>query len=95
MFLGRVIGFVTATIKIPEFEGLKLLWVQPICRNGSPSGKAIVACDATQAGIGDRVFVVDSREAAFALPDHATPTDATIAGIVEYLEPSTDLESAK
>lgn len=86
MFLGRVIGSVVASVKYPGLEGVKLLWVQPSYADGSDSGKAIVACDATQAGVGDLVYLVDGREAAMALPVRFVPVDATVVGIVEYLE---------
>lgn len=86
MFLGQVIGSLVATIKYEGLEGVKLLWVQPIYSDGSPSGKALVACDATQAGVGERVYLVDGREAALALPRNFVPVDATIVGIVEFLD---------
>jgi len=86
VFLGRVIGSVVATAKYEGLEGVKLLWVQPVFSDGSPSGKAIVACDGTQAGVGERVYMVDGREAAVALPRSFVPVDATIVGIVEFID---------
>jgi ethanolamine utilization protein EutN len=87
MFLGRVIGTLEATFVYEGLQGVKLLWVQPELSNGKPSGDAIVACDATpQAGQGDRVYLVDGREAGLPLPVDFVPVDATIVGIVDEVD---------
>lgn len=87
MFLGTVIGTVECTVVYEGLEGVKLLWVEPQTGDGSPSGAPIVACDATpQAGIGDRVYLVDGREAGMPLPEEFVPVDATIVGIVDAVD---------
>lgn len=87
MFLGRVIGTVEATFVYEGLEGVKMLWVQPELADGSNAGAAIVACDATpQAGPGDRVYMVDGREAGLPLPVDFVPVDATIVGIVDEVD---------
>lgn len=84
MYLGRVIGSLQSTVIYEGLEGVKLLWVQPELADGRPSGSPLVACDATpQAGPGDRVFLVDGREAGLPLPVDFVPVDATIVGIVD------------
>lgn len=87
MILGRVIGNLQATTLCRSCDGLagiKFLWVQPETAGGETAGAAFVACDATpQAGIGDRVYCVDGREATMALPDEFVPVDITIVGIVD------------
>ena len=64
MYLGRVLGTVVATVKYEGLEGYRLLVVEPIFEDGRPAGEPVVAVDATQAGPGERVFCVASREAA-------------------------------
>jgi microcompartment protein CcmK/EutM len=59
MMLGRVIANVVSTEKHPQYKGQKILMVQPIDAQGKPNGKSLVALDGVQAGIGDRVLVVD------------------------------------
>lgn len=84
MYLGTVIGSLQSTVVYEGLEGVKLLWVQPHTTDGTPSGDAVVACDATpQAGIGDTVYLVDGREAGLPLPVDEVPVDATIVGIVD------------
>lgn len=89
MFLARVIGSVQATTIVDGMTGVKLLWVQPELASGVDAGSALVACDATaQAGEGDRVYLVDGREAGLPLPDSFVPADATIVGIVDEVSGS-------
>jgi ethanolamine utilization protein EutN len=86
MYLGRVIGSVVAERKYEGLEGRKLLLVQPIDHNQALAGEAHVAVDTAQAGPGDLVFLVGSREAALALDPWFVPVDATIVGIVDSVD---------
>ena len=84
MQLARVIGTLVATQKYTGLEGVKLLVVQPLDRQQQPMGKPQVAADATaQAGPGELVFTIASREAALALPETFVPVDLAIVGIVD------------
>ena len=86
MKLGKVIGRVVCTQKLPDFEGLKLLLVQPIDEHRHEKGAAIVAFDVVQAGEGDLIFYETSKEAGWALREWFTPADAAILGIVDQLD---------
>ena len=87
MFLARVIGSVVATTAVDGMEGVPLRWVQPELADGSPAGPALVVCDGTrQAAEGERVWLVDGREAGLPLPVEFVPADATIVGIVDGLD---------
>lgn len=83
MKIARVIGTVVATQKVPSFEGVKLLLLQPLDEHLRPVGSPIVACDTVQAGPGDVVFYEGGREAALALPNWFNPSDCTIMGIID------------
>lgn len=83
MFLARVVGTVVATRKDPGLLGTKLLVIQPIKTDGTPSGKALVAVDAIGAGVTEEVFYVRGREAAIPFLPAEVPTDAAIVGIVD------------
>jgi ethanolamine utilization protein EutN len=84
MKFARVVGTVVATRKYEGLEGVKLLVVQPLDEELRPQGQPHVAADATaQAGPGELVFVVASREAAQALPEVFVPVDLAITGIVD------------
>ena len=84
MFLGRILGTVEASVVCDGLTGVPLLWVQPEKSDGTSFGAAMVAADSTsRAGDGDRVYLVDGREAAFPLPVAFVPVDATVIGIVD------------
>ncbi len=87
MKFGRVIGTVVATRKYEGLEGVKLLVVQLLDEDLKPAGSPNIAADATaQAGPGELVFVVGSREAAQALPQVFVPVDLAITGIVDLVD---------
>lgn len=83
MFLGRVIGTVTATRKSEALRGIRMLVVQPVSETGADRGGVVVAADTTQAGPGDVVHVTSSREAAVAMPDPFVPVDHAIIAMVD------------
>lgn len=86
MRLGRVVGTVVASEKVPGLEGIKLLIVQPLNRDQEPEGSAVVAADAVaMAGPGELVYYVSSREAALALPERFVPVDDAIVGLVDQV----------
>jgi ethanolamine utilization protein EutN len=88
MHLARVIGEVVSSVKDANLTGQKLLVVQPIAVDGSPAGRTLVALDSVGAGVGENVFFVRGREAAFPFHPDEPPTDASIIGIVDYWDVS-------
>ncbi len=86
MYLGRVIGTVVASVKYEGLEGRKLLVVQPLDHQQKPTVPTEVAVDTVQAGPGELVFLVGSREAALALSPSFVPVDAAIVGIVDDVD---------
>lgn len=87
MQLAEVTGTLVATIKYEGLEGVKLLIVQPLDREQNPVGTPVVAADAVaMAGPGELVYIVESREAALALPVPFVPVDHAIVGIVDHVE---------
>jgi len=87
MKLARVIGTLVATQKYRDLDGVKFLIVQPLTKDQQPNGEPVVAADGTaQAGPGELVFIVGSREAAQAMPIKFVPVDHAIVGIVDDVE---------
>ena len=84
MQLAKVIGEVVATVKDVNLVGSKLLVLQPIAADGSTAGRTLVAIDSVGAGVGEHVFFVRGREAAFPFYPAEPPTDASIVGIVDH-----------
>lgn len=84
MQLARVIGTVVASRQYEGLAGVKFLVVQPLTKQQQPVGEPVIAADATtQAGPGELVFIVGSREAAQAMPVLFVPVDSAIVGIVD------------
>ena len=84
-------GQVVSTVKVRQLAGIKLLVVQMI-RNGVPAG-CTVAADATrQAGVGDDVFIMDSKEAGMLFRNGMMPVDASICGFIDQYNESIQAE---
>jgi ethanolamine utilization protein EutN len=88
--MARVIGEVVATIKDANLTGSTLLVVQPIAVSGEDTGRTLVALDSVGAGVGEHVFFVRGREAAFPFHPAEPPTDATIVGIIDHWDVDAD-----
>jgi len=86
MYLGIVTGTVVAERKAAGLEGKKILLVQPVDEHQRALGDVQAAIDTVQAGVGDLVYLVGSREAALALDPWFVPVDAAIVGIVDGLD---------
>lgn len=87
MILGRVVGTVVSSQKRPQFEGAKLLLVQPETPQGVATGATLLAIDSVGAGVSERVIVVlEGRAAGEALGKELAPVDAAIVGIVDRLD---------
>lgn len=84
MQLARVIGQVVSSLKDVNLEGRTMLVLQPIAASGEPSGRTLVALDSVGAGVGEHVFFVRGREAAFPFYPAEPPTDAAVVGIVDH-----------
>jgi ethanolamine utilization protein EutN len=86
MYLGIVTGTVVAERKASGLEGKKILLVQPVDENRKSVGDIQAAIDTVQAGVGDLVYLVGSREAALACDPWFVPVDAAIVGIVDGVD---------
>lgn len=84
MFIARVVGEVVATVKHAHLASRKLLLVQAEPTPGRPAAQPVVAVDAVQAGIGDRVLVADEgNSAAQVLGTARGPVRTVIVGVVD------------
>jgi ethanolamine utilization protein EutN len=87
MLLGLVLGSVVATQKYEKLEGSKLLLVQPLDLAGEPRGTAVLAIDGVDAGVGDRVLLIqDGRSAQLVLGKGVAAVDAAVVGVVDAVE---------
>ncbi|MBE6926986.1 MAG: ethanolamine utilization protein EutN [Ruminococcaceae bacterium] len=81
MYIGEVVGNVVATVKEEGLENIPFLVVHLI-EKGKKT-KMIVAADSTrQAGRGDLVYMIGSKEAS-RIFHKRVPADAAIAGFID------------
>ena len=84
MVIGRVIGDIVATQKAPSHEGRKILVVQPLNLDGSERGEVLLALDAVDAGVGDRVLVAtEGWSAMTAVGRPQSPIDNAVVGVID------------
>ncbi len=89
MIIGRVLGEVVATRKHASHEGRKVLLVQPLALDNSAKGEPVLALDGVDAGVGDRVLVVQEGYGAMtAVGRPNSPIDMSIVGVVDEIEVS-------
>lgn len=87
MILGKIIGNVVSTIKLPVYQGYKILIVQPVNNKEEPQGKSILALDTVQAGVGDTVLVIDEGNSSRLIMNNPTaPVRTMIVGIVDAIK---------
>jgi microcompartment protein CcmK/EutM len=87
MLIARVIGELVATEKHPSHEGRKLLLVQPLNLDGSDRGQAVVALDAVDAGVGDKVLLVtEGFSAMTAVGRPQSPIDMAVIGFIDHVD---------
>ena len=92
MFLADVIGTVVSTVQIPLLDGEKLLLLRPVAPDGKAVGKTRIGIDRAQAGVGDRVIVIDEGNSARQILDAPNGAVKTIVvGVVDYVERDGDL----
>ena len=72
MQLARVIGEVVSSMKDANLVGT-LLVLQPLAASGAPAGRTLVALDSVGAGVGEHVFFVRGREAAYPVLSRRAP----------------------
>jgi len=78
VILAHVVGTVVSTRKDERLCGFKLLVLAP-----NDGGNRLVAIDTVDAGIGDRVLVVQGSAARLSTGLSERPIDAAIVGVVD------------
>ena len=87
MLIARVIGELVATQKHVSHEGRKLLLVQPLNLDGTDRGDAVVAMDAVDAGVGDKVLLAtEGFSAMTSVSRPNSPIDMSVIGFIDHIE---------
>jgi len=88
MIIATVTGTMHSTINHPFYDSRKLLLVEREDGRGQPTGSYLIAVDVVDAGVGDRVLVLDEGNGARqVLASPSGPVRSVIVGIVDAVEP--------
>jgi len=84
MIIGRIAGRVVQTIQHPATANRRLLIVDRLAPDGSPSGDYLVAVDSIGAGHGETVLVLDEGNGARQILQwRDAPIRSVVVGIVD------------
>lgn len=87
MLIGQVTGDLVATRKVASHEGRKILLVQPLNLDGSDRGEPVLALDAVDAGVGERVLLTtEGFSAMTAVGRPNSPIDAAVIGVIDSVD---------
>ena len=87
MFLAEVIGTVVSPVQHESLDGRTLLLLRPLDVQGQAAGKTRIAVDRAQAGVGDRVIVIDEGNSGRQLLGvKDAPIKTIVVGVVDYVE---------
>jgi ethanolamine utilization protein EutN len=86
MFIARIDGSITSTIKHKSLQGFRLLIGQRLEADGKEVGEPIVMIDTLGAGIGTPVIVSSDGDLARKMAnDNSTPSRMVVVGIVDNI----------
>jgi len=89
MFLANVIGTIVSPVQHPILDGEKLLLLRPVDPQGKPTGKTRIGLDRAQAGVGDRVLVIDEGNSSRQIlgpKGKDAPVKTIVLGVVDYVQ---------
>ncbi|MCX7039080.1 MAG: EutN/CcmL family microcompartment protein [Spirochaetes bacterium] len=88
MIIAEVVGNVVSTEKHAHYRGYKILVVQPVDPEGKAKGRSFLAVDGVQAGVGDRVLILDEGGSARLIlgDEKAVTIRAVVAAVVDRID---------
>ena len=88
MIIARVIGNVVATQKNERYAGGRVMLCQPLTPEGADTGVALLALDSVDAGVGDKVLIVQEGWGAStaATGTAGAAIDSAIVGVIDTID---------
>ena len=87
MIIGTVRGDIVSTINHPFYTGKKLLVVEKEDLSGKPAGYLVAIDGGVQAGVGERVLVIDEGNSARQIVgDPNAPLRSIIVGVIDRID---------
>jgi len=86
MILGKVSGTIHSTINHSFYDGKRLLVVDKLNPDETPTGKYLICIDSVDAGVGDTVLMLDEGNGARQIVgDSSAPLRSIIVGIIDEI----------
>jgi len=87
VFVGQVAGEIVSTINHPDYDNRRLLVVDRLDPAGKAAGGYLIAVAAVDAGVGDRVLVLDEGTGARQILVNAkAPVRSIVVGVVDSVD---------
>jgi len=87
MIIGKVCGTIHSTINHPFYDGKRLLVVDKLSPDKTPTGQYLIAIDSVDAGVGETVLMLDEGNGARQIvADSMAPLRSIIVGIVDQIQ---------
>ena len=87
MFVGQIAGEIVSTINHADYDNRRLLVVDRLDAGGKPTGGYLIAVAAVDAGVGQRVLVLDEGNGARQILQSATaPVRSVVVGVVDAID---------
>lgn len=86
MFLARIDGTLTATVKHPALDGARFLIAQRLEADGSESGEPIVVIDPQGAPLGSTVLISTDGDIVRRVRGNNVPGRMVVAGLVDFVD---------
>jgi ethanolamine utilization protein EutN len=87
VFVGHVAGEIVSTINHSDYDNRRLLIVDRLDPAGKLAGGYLIAVAAVEAGVGDRVLVLDEGSGARQiLGNSKAPVRSVVVGIVDSVD---------
>ena len=87
MFVGQIAGEIVSTVNHADYDNRRLLIVDRLDPAGKPAGGYLIAVAAVEAGVGDRVLVLDEGTGARQILGNSTaPIRSVVVGIVDSVD---------
>jgi microcompartment protein CcmK/EutM len=87
LYLAKVVGDIVSTHKNERLQGKKLLLVRRLSLALEPEGTEVIALDVVDAGVGDKVLVVQEGSSARKIFDDPwIPVQAVVVGVLDRVD---------
>jgi ethanolamine utilization protein EutN len=88
MIIAKVVGNIIATQKNQRYENARVMLCEQMTPEGETTGHTVLALDSVDAGVGDRVLIVQEGWSAStsATGKAGAAIDSAIVGVIDHID---------